>query len=171
VYREITEEVIDAYWRDYEDHKADFMPAFLANDILRLWRTFCVNYEARTSRDPDDQKARGKVKNYKLKHSRLLTCFSALLYLLAIYGAEKAVHPENALTMIGLSPTQRLEWLLERQDLAKAHDAIRELLDQYEHFLEANTDEDELVLRFMDKKTSRSYMSSAYRFGDLVTRR
>jgi predicted nucleotidyltransferase len=44
VYREVTEEVVAAYWRDYEDHKRDFMPAFLGNDILRLWRTFCVNY-------------------------------------------------------------------------------------------------------------------------------
>ena len=74
VYDEVTEEVIAAYWRDYEDHKADFMPAFLANDILRLWRTFCVNYEARTERVPDLKKAKGKLKNYKLKHSRLLTC-------------------------------------------------------------------------------------------------
>ena len=50
VYREVLEEVVTAYWRDYEDHKTSFMPAFLANDILRLWRTFCVNYEARTER-------------------------------------------------------------------------------------------------------------------------
>jgi hypothetical protein len=56
VYRDVTEEVIAAYWRDYEDHKTDFMPAFLANDILRLWRTFCVNYEARTERVPDDER-------------------------------------------------------------------------------------------------------------------
>jgi predicted nucleotidyltransferase len=39
VYDEISE-VIVAYWRDYEDHKNEFMPAFLANDILRLWRTY-----------------------------------------------------------------------------------------------------------------------------------
>jgi predicted nucleotidyltransferase len=43
VYGEIIEEVVAAYWRDYEDHKGTFMPAFLANDVLRLWRTFCVN--------------------------------------------------------------------------------------------------------------------------------
>ncbi len=46
-YHRFTESVVSAYWRDYEDHKDDFMPAFLANDILRMWRTFCVNYEAR----------------------------------------------------------------------------------------------------------------------------
>src|SRR5437879_12377305 len=95
VHREVVTAVIKAYWRDYEDHKADFMPAFLANDILRLWRTFCVNYEARTERVPLEEKAKGKLKNYKLKHSRLLTCYSALLYLLAVYGDQGTVNPSD----------------------------------------------------------------------------
>src|SRR5258706_564192 len=56
VYSEVTRDVISAYWRDYADHKHEFMPAFLTNDILRLWRTFCVNYEARTSTEPEEQK-------------------------------------------------------------------------------------------------------------------
>ena len=169
VYAEVIKEVIDAYWRDYEDHKEDFIPAFLANDILRLWRTLCVNYEARTERVPEDEKAKGKLKNYKLKHSRLLTCYSALLYLLAIYGSQKTVQPADAVTMIGLTPTARLEWLLSRGDLAHAHGAIGQLLAQYERFLETtNADEKELVKKFMDKETSRSYIGAAYKFGDLV---
>ena len=169
VYREVTEEVIAAYWRDYEDHKSDFVPAFLGNDILRLWRTFCVNYEARTERVPEDEKAKGKLKNYKLKHSRLLTCYSALLYLLAVYGSQKTVGPQDAMAMIKLTPTERLEWLLGQSDLAHAHSAIYKLLDQYERFLETTkADERELVARFKDKKTSQSYMSAAYTFGDLV---
>lgn len=57
-YQSIIEDVIAAYWRDFEDHKTDFMPAYLANDILRLWRTFCVNYEARTQRQPHEKKLR-----------------------------------------------------------------------------------------------------------------
>lgn len=169
VYREITEEVVAAYWRDYQDHKSDFMPAFLANDILRLWRTFCVNYEARTERVPDIEKAKGKLKNYKLKHSRLLTCYSALLYLLSVYGSEKTVSPSHAMVMISLTPTERLESLLARVDLAHAHGAISKLLDQYEIFLEAtNAGEEELLGRFLDKDKSNSYISAAYKFGDLV---
>ena len=85
VYRDVTEDVVTAYWADYEDHKDDFTPGFLANDILRLWRTFCVNYEANTSREPAEKKAKRKLKNYKLKHSRLLTCYSALLYILGLF--------------------------------------------------------------------------------------
>jgi len=169
VYREVTEEVIAAYWRDYEDHSTEFMPAFLANDILRLWRTFCVNYEARTERVPDEEKAKGKLKNYKLKHSRLLTCYSALLYLLAVYRCRQTVSPANATVMIGMTPTGRLLWLLDQPELSGAHSTICKLLDHYELFLKAtNADEKELIHRFLDRSTSRQYMNDAYAFGDLV---
>lgn len=169
VYKEVLAEVIAAYWRDYEDHKSSFMPAFLANDVLRLWRTFCVNYEARTERMPEVEKAKGKLKNYKLKHSRLLTCYSALLYLLAVYSNQKTVHPKDALFMISLTPTERLEWLHDRPELADAQSAIGTLLGQYEVFLETTkASEKELVERFEQKKTSQSYMEAAYKFGDSV---
>jgi hypothetical protein len=169
VYRDITEEVIAAYWRDFEDHKTDFIPAFLANDILRLWRTFCVNYEARTERVPELKKAKGKLKNYKLKHSRLLTCYSGLLYLLAKYWKERTVGPTDAVDMIARTPTERLEWLLGQSELAHAHTAIRRLLDTYERFLEiTNAEEGDLVAKFMDKETSQRLISAAYEFGDLV---
>lgn len=169
VYREVTGEVVAAYWRDYEDHTTDFIPAFLANDILRLWRTFCVNYEARTARVPDEEKAKGKLKNYKLKHSRLLTCYSALLYLLAVFRIRGSVSPSEAMQMVGLTPTQRIEWLLSQQAISGAHDSVEKVLQQYELFLEAtNASENELIQRFMDRERSRLYMSAAYRFGDLV---
>jgi hypothetical protein len=169
VYGEVTQEVVAAYWRDYEDHKTGFMPAFLTNDILRLWRTFCVNYEARTERVPDEEKAKGKLKNYKLKHSRLLTCYSALLYLLAVYSLRGTVSPADAMEMVGLTPTGRLEWLLDQAGLARAHGKAGELLAQYERFLETtNAEEKDLVRRMMDKEISQIYMGAAYKFGDLV---
>jgi predicted nucleotidyltransferase len=169
VYQEIIEEVTTAYWRDYEDHKSDFKPAFLANDILRLWRTFCVNYEARTERMSDDKKAKGKVKNYKLKHSRLLTCYSALLYLLAIYRREGTVHPEDALKMIKSTPTERLGWLAANSEFSEAHNSIHELLDLYDNFLEAtNLNEAELTEKFKDKETSKKAFFAARKFGDAM---
>src|SRR5205807_2008244 len=84
IYSESIELVVDSYWRDFARHEKDFMPSFLANDILRLWRTFCVNYEARTKSEDVSQRAKRRLKNFKLKHSRLLTCYSGIVYLLAI---------------------------------------------------------------------------------------
>jgi predicted nucleotidyltransferase len=169
VYGPITKDVIASYWRDYADHKTNFIPAFLANDILRLWRTFCVNYEARSERAPDEAKAKGKLKNYKLKHSRLLTCYSALLYLLAIFGEQGSVHPSDAIEMISRSPSQRMEWLIVQPHLANANGLVKRLLTQYETFLETtNMSEAGLIDKFMDKATSADYMSAAYKFGDLM---
>jgi predicted nucleotidyltransferase len=169
IYKEIVEEVVVAYWRDYEDHKASFMPAFLANDILRLWRTFCVNYEARTERVPDLEKAKGKVKNYKLKHSRMLTCYSAILVLLATFSREATVSPEDAMKMILMTPTERLEWLVQQSHLADARLTLQELLKQYEVFLKAsNVGEVELLKQFQLRDASRSYLDAAYKFGDLM---
>ena len=167
VYGEIVMNVIESYWRDYPDHQENFIPAFLANDILRIWRTFCVNYEARTEREPEDKKASGKLKNYKLKHSRLLTCYSALLYLLAVHKCQKSVTPADALAMTKLTPTERLEWLRDQPDLPEAKNTIVNLLNQYDRFLETtNRKEEELVRQFLDKDMSRKYMEAAHEFGD-----
>jgi predicted nucleotidyltransferase len=166
VYKDIIEEVIASYWKDFADHKGDFVPAFLTNDILRLWRTFCVNYEANTSSEPTAENAKRKSKNYKLKHSRLLTCYSALLYLLAVYGRQNTVSPDNVVQMTQLTPTERLEWLLEQKNLVDAHAAIQKLLDQYEAFLQTtNLSEKDLIEKFQNKTTGRAYMTSANSFG------
>jgi predicted nucleotidyltransferase len=169
IYDRVISDVISAYWRDYADHKSEFIPAFLVNDILRLWRTFCVNYEARTSTEPKEKKAKRRLKNYKLKHSRLLTCFSGVLYLLATYADRKTVRPADAIRMTQLSPTLRLEWLLSRQEYKAAHGTIVKLLRHYENFL-ATTDysEKELITQFLNPKKRKEHLASANKLGDLT---
>jgi predicted nucleotidyltransferase len=169
VYRRVAKEVIASYWRDYEDNKNNFRPAFLANDILRMWRTFCVNYEAFTQTDPPDKKAKRKLKNYKLKHSRLLTCYSALLYLLAVYVQNGTVSPTDAVKMTEFTPTQRLEWLMKQPRLTKAHATVDRLLARYEEFLcRTNEPEVQLVNRFMDKQQSDALFKVGFELGDAV---
>jgi predicted nucleotidyltransferase len=168
-YHQITDEVIAAYWRDYEQNKNVFMPAFLANDILRMWRTFCVNYEARTHSEPEKEMAKRRLKNYKLKHSRLLTCYSALLYLLAVFTKNNTVSPVDAKEMISLTPTGRLKWLLSQSHCGKAHKLIQKLIDQYEAFLsQTNLPEEELVALFMDKQKRKERFGAPYEFGNSV---
>jgi predicted nucleotidyltransferase len=169
VYKRFIEGVVTAYWRDYADHKNDFMPAFLANDILRLWRTFCVNYEARTQTQPDERKAKRKLKNYKLKHSRLLTCYSALTYLLAKWTVARTVSPVDAMKMAELTPTSRLEWLPTVSGLEETREGVDKILEYYERFL-ADTDQPEeaLVKRFLEKKESSELFKRANTLGDLT---
>lgn len=164
VYDEIVREVIKSYWRDYNGHEADFMPVFLANDILRLWRTFCVNYEARTEGNTSAEK---KLKNYKLKHSRILTCYSALLFLLETYAQKGAVSPEDAFAMVKTTPTARLEWLKNSNN--KTVDVVEKLLEQYNRFL-ASTNFDEAVLlrNFSQKEVAEKLSNEAAALGSLM---
>jgi predicted nucleotidyltransferase len=52
VHQQIINEVIAKYWTEFPEHSDCFIPAYLSNDILRFWRTLCLNYEARTSEKP-----------------------------------------------------------------------------------------------------------------------
>lgn len=168
VYRQAIDDVIVTYWRDFERHAEEFVPAFLANDILRLWRTFCVNYEARTRLDPPEQRAKRKLKNYKLKHSRLLTCFSALAYLLFVSKLEKTVTPAHARHMTQLSPTERLQWVGQRSGHA---DEVRSVLEGYERFLDkTDAPEHELVAQFLDPEQARGFSGHSNELGDAMSK-
>jgi len=168
-YNRIVDDVIASYWRDYERNKNEFVPAFLANDILRMWRTFCVNYEARTQSVPPQKKAKRSLKNYKLKHSRMLTCYSGLLHLLALFSRNGTVSPTDAASMIRRTPTERLEWMLSQPELKEARPTLEKLIEAYERFL-SNTDasEDELVEKFLNKNIKKQYWESSFEFGDLI---
>lgn len=169
VYTEIIRRVVDAYWRDFDDHRDDFRPAFLANDILRLWRTLCVNYEARTQTDPPARKAKRKLKNYKLKHSRLLTCYSALLFLLDSHQRSGTVRPEDVVQMADLTPTQRLETLADRSGPGPVSDRVAAVLRMYETFLiSTGKPEPELIQEFTERDQAREYQRLANEFGDVV---
>lgn len=169
VYRKVIEEVIVTYWRDYGDHKSDFIPAYLTNDILRLWRTFCVNYEARTQTHSEEKKLKRKVKNFKLKHSRMLTCYSALLYLVGVLRKEGTVSVEHAAEMSFMTPIERLEWLRSDRAFEASHSQLDNLRNQYELFLESTRDGDQALKEvFADKKAGAEKMKMSYKFGDIM---
>jgi predicted nucleotidyltransferase len=169
VYELCVERVIQSYWRDFKDHQETFVPAFLSNDILRLWRTFCVNYEAKTKDEPAGEKAKRKLKNFKLKHSRMLTCYSALAYMVAHERVSKTFTPEDGRAMVGMSPTARLEAILENPVLADASDTIHEVLSRYEKFLQVTEEpEDKLLLEFNDKSAAAAHHDEATLFGDAM---
>jgi hypothetical protein len=120
---------------------------------------------ARTLSIPPIKKAKRKLKNYKLKHSRLLTCYSALLFLLAIFVEKKTVSPEDAKKMVSFTPTERLEQLLKLKRWAPAHKALRELIERYEAFLTSTDKEDEIVSKILKGSLTLKFDN---RFGDLV---
>ena len=167
IYRRIIDEVIASYWRDFAEHSSEFIPAFLANDIVRMWKTFCVNYEARTEKTPQERLAKRKLMNYKLKHSRMLTCYSGLLYLLWVCRTNNTVTPDDAKHMVSLSPTKRLEWLKEQYPSCAS--LVDSLLEEYEAFLAATEPKkEELLIVFADRDRAREQLQKARDFGERI---
>lgn len=168
-YCSIIEEAISAYWKDFSENENAFIPGFLANDILRLWRTLCINYEVRTDRAPGEPKSKRKLKNFKLKHSRLLTCFSSLVFLLTTYRLHGTVTPGNAISMTRLTPLERLHWCSDQGFAEEFTTGVENLTQQYEQFLVlTNFSEPELVKRFSDPESYKAYKDSAYDFGNTM---
>lgn len=137
VYSDLKRDCINAYFRDFASNEADFVPYFLVNDILRMWRTFCVNYEYYRADSSD-----WRVKNLKLKYSRMLTCFSAIIYLLAVYRINETVTPTDVDRMIGFTPIERLEQFTDEGDFAhiakgpEIHRTAADIIEDYGEFLE-----------------------------------
>lgn len=119
--------ILEFYFRD-SDGK-DFKPVFLLNDILRYWRTLCLNYE---------QKARAsnakswKKKNFNLKFSRLLSVFGTILPLILM----KNVTADGIEQLSSKVPMDRLalglDYLMESRSL---QERFEKFLDYYEFFL------------------------------------
>jgi hypothetical protein len=98
----------------------------------------------------------------RLQDASTLVADKACVYAIGSFGRGEA-------KMIGLTPTQRLEWILQQRELADANDIVRGLLDRYENFLKTtNDDEDALVKLFLNRADSRQLMENAYKFGDSV---
>ena len=126
IYREHLRTILELYYRD-RNAVSPFRPLFLLNDLLRYWRTMCLNYEER--RHDADRPFRKK--NVNLKFSRMLTVFATVLPLIA-RPADSVLKLENLCTK---TPLERLATgldLLGDEDLA---DRWLGILDVYEEFL------------------------------------
>lgn len=171
-YRRILSAVVGFYYRDFEDHSDHFRPTFLINDILRFWRTLTLNYEHdryEVLQLPEDEQAEAKaksaLKNYKLKVSRLATCFSMILHL----ASEKPPVPaERVLELCALTPRERFEALRGVGD-AEADRCIETLLGTYETFLEhVQRPRPELLDDFRDEELRRAQLAEAGEFGERI---
>jgi predicted nucleotidyltransferase len=138
LYQKTLDVVINKYFRDYTGHEHDFSPSFLFNDIIRMWRTFCVNYEFHRK----DGDSRDKIKNLKLKFSRMLTCYSGVIYLMAVYARKGYVEPADVKAMVNTSPTARLEAItgpgfeFNEESKVELEQSAKTALAAYSQFLE-----------------------------------
>lgn len=163
-YLEIIEKILNVYYTDFHDHEHNFKPAFLVNDIIRFWRTLCLNYEHKRHREGSpERKIKSHIKNMKLKFSRKLTCYSFLLQVLS--KSNSVLNQNQLVKIVEMSPLERLLNLKEEHDiLAPTIDRATEL---YSTFLERTNIPTSDLMDWMSKKTNRDdIFAEARRFDD-----
>jgi len=133
LYNSVVEDVASTYFRDSSGKNGNFKPIFVLNDILRFWRTLCLNYE--TIRN--DKAWPWRKKNINLKYSRRLTVFSTVLYILS----SKSFGKDDLVFMAKLTPLERLATALDNISDMSLCDEYKKILDYYEGFLQLKEDE------------------------------
>lgn len=168
VYEQVLREVVGSYFRDYTHRPDEFKPIFLINDILRFWKTLCLNYEHKRNQ-PDEnpaEKAKQKAKNFKLKFSRLLTCFGSIA---SIIDHSSTIGPEEVVQLVKLSPFERLQETATRR--SNLQPDFHTISREYEWFLATtNVSGDDLLQSFRDKAFIDDAFRRAEAFGDSMFR-
>lgn len=158
LYPDILRKVIHSYYRDYTGHESDFRPVFMINDIVRYWKTLCLNYEMRRNDPSEDPKTRAdhQLKNIKLKFSRLLTCFSLVI---AIAEQPAGLGEEDVLALVQQAPLERIGRFSQIPE-------YNELLDDYAWFLERTGRPKPECIAWMEAREAREQaLARAREFG------
>lgn len=153
--RDAVRDVLGNYFKDGKG-KRDFRPLFLLNDILRYWRTLCLNYERDRIKS-----ARWWKTNLNLKFSRKLTVYSTVLLILT-KAAETQQSFEEYAEMV---PLERLAVSLDRLNDSALLPRFKQFLDDYESFLAAKSHAE------LDEPSSAdkdAYREKAERFGKFL---
>ena len=164
-YNDVMKRIIGSYCRDYDDHGDSFSPVFLINDIIRFWRTLCLNYEHRRNRPGDDElkKNKNRLANLKLKFSRLVTCYATI----ALVSLGKHSTPDDLLRIFELSPFGRLDKVADH--VPETRQTIENIKQSYSWFLRKTGKRKTNTLEWIgDPKNRQEAFKQGKRFGDQI---
>lgn len=168
-YIESLRQIIHYYFRDFSRNESEFQPWFLTNDIMRYWKTLLLNYENRRhspdigpeSQETDETIQNERAKNFKLRFSRMTTCFATV----AALGCHAVTaREEDVLDLVLMTPQDRLRAVAEKMPSA-AH-SVGKILEDYAWFLEQTSlSKPELHAKFRDDATRQQMFQRAEEYG------
>lgn len=156
VYDRAVDDVLNMYFRDGRGRKG-FRPLFLLNDVLRYWRTLCLNYE----RDRFEAGKPWWKRNLNLKFPRKLTVFSTVLSIIAF----DVTSAEEFKPLAAMTPMERLAAALDRMGDQLLEPGFAAVLDDYEDFLAAKSHRE---LDGSDRPSLEDFSAKAQRFDDFL---
>ncbi|WP_143393592.1 hypothetical protein [Fimbriiglobus ruber] len=124
-YEKLITGVVNSYAEGYVDRKPTKEWVFLLNDLIRYFRSLCVNYQW----DFRTEHMKWPLRNTKLRHSRL-AMYGGLLLLLGQCSLETTDKVAWLRRRLRMTPLERIAWTYTSngEDVAK-------LLGFYETFL------------------------------------
>jgi hypothetical protein len=191
LFEKVRLETVGFYFRDYAENREKFRPDALINDILRYWRTLCLNYEhqrenrraklkcdlaaiesddraakqARSEKTDVDFRAESTLDNLKLRYSRLALCFS----MISVLASEpEGVTHDRVLERCHAVPSERWALAARRDASGEAAKLVPEILASYELFLDLVADKDQALQRLRDPHERLRRRDEAQVFGDRV---
>lgn len=163
-YKNVVNDILESYQRDYPSHEDNFRPWFLLNDIMRFWKTLLLNYENKRNRGDVDRTTKQRVRNFKLKFSRATTCFATIC---AVGSIQGHVGIEDLKTIVSSTPRERL--LRVADQLPQLERKVDEILAEYAWFLEQTAlPTEELEAKFSDPSDRREMFKRASEYGELL---
>lgn len=126
LYYRIMSDVCANYFRDNKGKK-DFRPLFLINDLLRYWRTLCLNYE----QCREDPAKPWRKRNMNLRFSRMTTIFSTV----ALLMIDRPTEVKDFIVQTTRTPIERLAVAVDRLGEPILLQEFQGFLDHYSSFL------------------------------------
>ena len=170
LYEKSIDEIIESYFVDFHDHTKNFKPIFLANDIIRFWKTLCLNYEHRRRRKkndlemPKNEKIVAHSKNLKLKFSRKLIVFSFILKLVDLKGT---ITREDVRKIVLMTPIERLESLKDSNP--EVGGKIQKAILSYQWFInKTQIPSTEMLEWISDRDERNDAFDKSRKFGDEI---
>lgn len=178
LYERLVRETIGFYYDDFQKNGESFRPTFLINDILRFWRTLCLNYEHKRNRKRRESttnkqerawRVESALANLKLRFSRLSTCYSMVI---ALAAEPTPVTADRVFELCATAPSDRWAVAAEHapsKSASEAEDKVAAILDRYEGFLELASDEELLEERLASHGQRQLLRLQAADFGEAVS--
>ena len=175
-YERCLRAAVDVYSRDAGDGTS-FAPYFLINDIVRYWKTLCLNYEAkrhelhdaRAGRDAERAQVLESEHRFdllKLRFNRLWTCFNGLAYLLAGV-ADGRLEKSHVLAMAQMTPVERARELVVSVPATLV--PLNRALRLYGQFLQlAGRSKQDVMAYLSDRDANQQTRARGRSFGDAM---
>ena len=155
VYDSILDHILKRYFRDWNNHQNTFKPTMILNDIIRYWKTLCLNFENdRIQADRDNSEFNLQKKLNKLKYSRLLTCFATVIAICS----KQDISEEFMKEICKKPPLERIKYAI---DNLESNSKKKELELKYNQIID-------LYKNFLDDPESYAVRDNAEKFSEIL---